>query len=165
MIANTLGWKDSPLAICLPLIMSPFMIFLMRTFIANNVPDSLVESCRIDGAGEFRIFVSVVLPLIPSALATIGLFLGLMYWNGWYMSSMFLTTPAKFELQFYLYNMLSGFEAFKQLNSASITESVSVPSETVKLAMAVIVTGPIVLLYPFAQKFFISGITIGAVKG
>ncbi|MDR1000574.1 MAG: carbohydrate ABC transporter permease [Clostridiales bacterium] len=165
MITNTLNLKDSLLAICLPMIMSPFMIFLMRTFIANNVPDSLVDSCRIDGAGEFTIYLRLVLPLIPSGLATIGLFLGLMYWNDWYLSSMFITTPAKFELQFYLYNMLSGFEAFKQMNSASVSESVSIPSETVKLAMAVIVTGPIVLLYPFVQKFFISGITIGAVKG
>ncbi|MDR1560141.1 MAG: carbohydrate ABC transporter permease [Clostridiales bacterium] len=165
MISNTLHLKDSLLAICLPLIMSPFMIILMRTFISNNVPDSLVESCRIDGAGEFSIYLHIVLPLIPSGLATIGLFLGLMYWNDWYMSSMFISTPAKFELQFYLYNMLSGFEAFKQMNTASVTESVSIPSETVKLAMAVFVTGPIILLYPFVQRFFISGITIGAVKG
>ncbi|MDR1766088.1 MAG: carbohydrate ABC transporter permease [Lachnospiraceae bacterium] len=165
MIANTLSLKDNLLALCLPLLMNPFMIFLMRTFIANNVPDSIIDSCRVDGAGEFTIFFRIVLPLIPSALATIGLFLGLMYWNDWYMSSMFISSPAKFELQFYLYNMLSGFEAFKQMNSAAIAESVAVPSETVKLAMAVFVTGPIILLYPFVQKYFIAGITIGAVKG
>lgn len=167
MYTNVLRLKDSYVAICLPGLMTPFLIILMRTFISSSVPDEIVESSKIDGAGNFRIYLKIVLPIITPGLATIGLFLALNYWNDWYLSSMFITTPEKQELQFYLYNMLNSFEALNRMMAGKGGAAVDFtpPSETVKLAMAVIATGPILFLYPFVQRYFVAGLTVGAVKG
>ena len=162
-----LNLKDSYAALCIPGLMSPFLIILMRTFIANNLPDALVESARIDGAGHFNIFLKIALPVCKPALATIGLFLAIGYWNDWYLSSIFISTPQKYELQYYLYNMINGSESLTQLaaNASISANTSSMPTETVKLAMAVLATGPVILFYPFVQKYFVQGITVGAVKG
>lgn len=167
MYANVLNLKDSYIAICLPGLMTPFLIILMRTFISSSVPDEIVESAKIDGADSFLIYLRVVLPVITPGLATVGLFLALNYWNDWYLSSMFLTTPDKYELQFYLYNMLNSYEALNRMMSGKGGSAVSFtpPAETVKLAMTVVATGPILFLYPFIQRYFVAGITVGAVKG
>ncbi len=162
-----LNLKDSYAALCIPGLMSPFLIILMRTFISNNLPNALVESARIDGAGHFNIFLKIALPVCKPALATIGLFLAIGYWNDWYLSSIFISTPQKYELQYYLYNMINGAESLAQLatNSSISANTNSMPTETVKLAMAVLATGPVILFYPFVQKYFVQGITVGAVKG
>lgn len=167
MYTNVLNLKDSYVAICLPGLMTPFLIILMRTFISSSVPDEIVESAKIDGAENFRIYLKIVLPVITPGLATIGLFLALNYWNDWYLSSMFITSTHKYELQFYLYNMLNSFEALNRMMSGKGGAAVSFtpPAETVKLAMAVVATGPILFLYPFVQRYFVAGITVGAVKG
>ena len=158
--------KDSYLALCIPMLMSPFLIILIRTFIQSSVPDEIVESAKIDGAGEFKIYSNIVLPVSIPGLATVGLFLALGYWNDWFLSSVFITTQSKYELQFYLYNMLSKLRAMLQLSSKSgVSIPPDLPTESTKLAMAVVVTGPIILLYPFVQRYFVTGITIGAVKG
>lgn len=167
LMTKYLQLKDSYLALCLPGLMTPFLIILMRTFIQSSLPNEIVESAKIDGAGEFRIFTNIVLPIIVPGLATVGLFLALGYWNDWYLTSLFITSPEKYELQFYLYDMLNSSQALSRLvatGGASIAK-IKVPSETVKLAMSVVVTGPILLLYPFVQKYFVAGITVGAVKG
>ena len=140
-------------------------ITLMRTFITGSVPDAIIESAKIDGAGEGRILASIVLPVLKPGLATVGLFLALGYWNDWYRSSMFSTDKSTYELQFYLQNLVSASDAMKQLASTTASIEISTPTETVKMAMAVLVTGPILLVYPFVQRYFVSGITIGAVKG
>jgi ABC-type sugar transport system, permease component len=167
MVNNVLHLHDSYLALCFPGLMTPFLIILMRTFILSSVPDEMVEAAKIDGAGEFRIYREIVLPVIAPGLATVGLFLALNYWNDWFLSSMFISTPAKYELQFYLYNMLSGYQALNQMLSGSGASVVinNPPTESVKLAMAVIATGPIILIFPFIQRYFVEGITIGSVKG
>jgi putative aldouronate transport system permease protein len=129
--------------------------------------DAIVESAEIDGAGQFGIFMRIALPIIKPALATIGLFLALAYWNDWYLSSIFITTQSKFELQFYLYNMINGVQSLLQMMAGkSVNISIDkMPTETVKLAMTIIATGPVILFYPFVQKYFVEGITVGAVKG
>ncbi len=167
MYTNVLNLKDSYIAICLPGLMSPFLIILMRTFITSSVPDEIVESAKIDGAESFLIYLKIVLPVITPGLATIGLFLALNYWNDWYLSSVFITSPDKYELQFYLYNMLNGFDALNRMMSGkgATTINFTPPAETTKLAMAVVATGPILFLYPFIQRYFVAGITVGAVKG
>jgi putative aldouronate transport system permease protein len=166
MYVNVLHLKNSLLALILPSITSPFLIILMRTFINSSVPDAIIESAKIDGAGDFRIFARIVLPIIPSGLATIGLFLALGYWNDWYLSSIFIQSPNKYMLQFYLYNMVNSAESMKQLAANNPNMMIkNLPTESVKMAMAVITTGPVFLFYPFVQKYFVSGITIGAVKG
>lgn len=165
MISGVLKLKGSLVAIWMPGLMSPFLIILMRTFILAAVPDEISEAAKIDGAGHVRIFFNVVFPVIKPALATIGLFLALGYWNDWYRSSLFSTSSDTWTLQYYLYNMMNKAEAMKGIASSASVTIDALPSESMKMAMAVVVTGPILLLYPFVQRYFVSGITIGAVKG
>lgn len=166
MYTTILGLKGSTFIIWFPAIMTPFFVILMRTFITGSVPDAIIESAKIDGAGEGRILLSIVLPVLGPGLATVGLFLALGYWNDWYRSSLFSTSKATYELQFYLYNLINSAKALQEMADAGATVGViDVPSQTTKLAMAVVTTGPVLLFYPFVQKYFVSGITIGAVKG
>lgn len=165
MYAQVLDLKGSTFSIWFPALMSPFLVVLMRTFIVGSVPDAITESAKIDGAGHVTIFAKIVLPVLGPGLATIGLFLALGYWNDWYRSSMFSTSSKTWELQFYLYNMLNASDAIKQMSQYASIPTTEMPTESVKLAMAVVATGPILLLYPFVQKYFVSGITVGAVKG
>lgn len=165
MYTNVLKLKDSFWALILPNVMSPFLIILMRTFIKDLIPDSVIESAKLDGAGEFRIYTQITLPVCKPALATIGLFLALGYWNDWYLSSMFIETPSKYMLQFYLYNMINSVQALASLAARNPHITIqNLPTESVKMAMAVVATGPVFLFYPFVQKYFVTGLTIGAVK-
>jgi putative aldouronate transport system permease protein len=136
----------------------------MKSFM-NSIPDAISESAKIDGANDFRIFVTLILPLSKPALATIGLFIALMYWNDWFLTYIFIQNPKLYSLQYYLYKIIVGAEALRKLTNVPGKESAVVPTESLKLAMTVITTGPIILLYPFVQKYFVSGLTIGAVKG
>lgn len=165
MYTNILGLKGTTFAIWFPAIMSPFLVILMRTFITGSVPDAIVESAKIDGAGHGMILTRIVLPVLGPGLATVGLFLALGYWNDWYRSSMFSTDSSTWELQFYLYNMLNASQALKAMSQASSVPMDSMPGQTMKLAMAVVATGPVLIFYPFVQRYFVTGITIGAVKG
>ena len=155
--------KDNFLALILPGIMNVFYLLIMRSFV-NTVPTALIESAKIDGAGEFRIFVQIVLPLLKSGLATIGLFMALGYWNDWYNAMLYMNTETKFPLQYMLYNMLQKQQALAAIASQVGIKVENLPSNSLKLAMAVVATGPIILFYPFVQKYFVKGITIGSVK-
>lgn len=165
MYANVLGLKGSTIAIWFPALMSPFLIILMRTFIKSAVPDAITESAKIDGAGHMTIFTRIVLPVLGPGLATVGLFLALGYWNDWYRSSMFSVNSETWELQFYLYNLLNATQAMRQMAQNSGAALADLPTESVKMAMAVVATGPVLMFYPFVQRYFVTGITIGAVKG
>ncbi len=165
MYANVLNMKGSTFAIWFPALMSPFLIILMRTFIVGSVPEAITESAKIDGAGHLTIFFKIVMPVLKPGLATVGLFLALGYWNDWYRSSMFSTSSKTWELQFYLYDLLNATTALKQMAQSTSISTAELPTQSVKLAMAVVATGPVLLFYPFVQKFFVSGITVGAVKG
>ncbi|MBP5332429.1 MAG: carbohydrate ABC transporter permease [Lachnospiraceae bacterium] len=165
MYANVLNLKGHTLAIWFPALMSPFLVILMRTFIVGAVPNAITEAAKIDGAGHFTIFFRIVLPVLKAGLATVGLFLALGYWNDWYRSSMFSTNSSTWQLQFYLYDLLNATTAMKQMASNVSMKTADLPTESVKLAMAVVATGPVLLFYPFVQRFFVSGITVGAVKG
>lgn len=165
MYANILGLKGTTFAIWFPAIMSPFLVILMRTFITGSVPDAIVESAKIDGAGQGTILVRIVLPVLGPGLATVGLFLALGYWNDWYRSSMFSTDKSTWELQYYLYNMLNAAKALQEMSQSTSISMDSLPTQSVKLAMAVVATGPVLIFYPFVQRYFVTGITVGAVKG
>ena len=165
LYANVLNLKGTAFVIWFPGITSSFLVILMRTFIQSSVPDAIAESAKIDGAGPFTIFIRIVLPVLKPGLATVGLFLALGYWNDWYRSSLFSTNANTYELQFYLYNMLSSTTALKDLAVGATAQIESIPGQSMKIAMAVIVTGPVLLFYPFVQRYFVSGITVGAVKG
>jgi putative aldouronate transport system permease protein len=165
MYATVLGLKGTTFSIWFPALMSPFLVILMRTFIVGSVPEAITESAKIDGAGHGTIFLRIVLPVIGPGLATVGLFLALGYWNDWYRSSMFSTSSETWELQFYLYNMLNASQALKTMSQNTSISMEALPTQSVKLAMAVVATGPVLVFYPFVQRFFVTGITIGAVKG
>ncbi len=156
--------KDNLLALILPLMMNVFYLLIMRSFV-TSIPPALIESAKIDGAGEFRIFLQIILPLLKSGLATIGLFLTLGYWNDWYNAMLYINSEEKYPLQYMLYNMLQKQEAMAQIASQAGMSVENLPTNALKLAMAVVATGPIILLYPFVQKYFVKGITIGSVKG
>ncbi|MBP5652675.1 MAG: carbohydrate ABC transporter permease [Lachnospiraceae bacterium] len=157
--------KDSYLAILLPLLMSPWLVILMKNFV-KSIPHEITESGKIDGAGDMKIFTALILPMLKPALATIGLFLALGYWNEWYQSSLFLSSRVDVKpLQYMLYETVNKTEALTNTVAGQYVVITDIPSNSVKMATAMLATGPIVLLYPFVQKYFISGITVGAVKG
>lgn len=168
LMTRTLNLKDSYLALLLPLLFSVYNLLVMKSYI-SAIPDSLIEAAKIDGCGVARTLWSIVLPLITPALATVGLFIALAYWNDWYSAMLYLKSPEKYPLQYFLYQQINNIEGYKKAlqNSASsaIAANITLPTQTLKMALTVVVTGPIVLAYPIVQKYFVQGITIGAVKG
>lgn len=163
-VIRYLHLKNSYLSLILPIMLNIFYLIVMRTFI-SSIPDSISESAKIDGASDFTIFLKLILPLSSAGLATIGLFIALDYWNDWYSAMLYMSDYRKFPLQYMLYNMLSSQQAMTRISSLSSVSIVDLPSQSLKLAMAVVATGPIVMAYPFVQKYFVKGITVGAVKG
>lgn len=156
--------KDSIWALILPGMLSVFNLLIMRSFI-SSIPTSLIESAKLDGAGEFTIFVKIILPLSKAGLATIGLFMALHYWNDWYNAMLYINDANKYPLQYMLYDLLNQAQSLARIAAQSGIQVENLPTNTIKLAMAVVATGPILLLYPFVQKYFVKGITVGSVKG
>ncbi|OPA76332.1 sugar ABC transporter permease [Paenibacillus selenitireducens] len=166
MYTKYLNLMDTYAVLIIPGLMSPFLIILMKNFIKSAVPEEIFESAQIDGANEFTIYARIVLQLSLPGLATIGLFLALHYWNDWFSSSMFINNPHMYQLQYYLYNVINTISFVTQMGASSgVSLGQDIPTESTKMAMAIIVTGPILLLYPFVQRYFVKGLTIGAVKG
>lgn len=163
VVSSVLDLKNTLWVLILVPLFSVFNILILRNFIRHSIPDSLPESAKIDGAGDFAIFIRIILPLSKPALASIGLFTALIYWNDWWTAMMFVENQAKQPLQYILYQILSTVNmAANMINNAAY---VDMPKQTIKLAMTVISTGPIIFLYTFVQKYFVKGITLGAVKG
>ena len=131
----------------------------------SGIPESISESAKIDGANDFVIFSRLILPLSKPVLATVGLFCALSYWNDWFNAMLFINKEENYSLQYFLYTMLNSVTALRNISSSANIPMSSLPTETFKLSMTVISIGPIILLYPFLQKYFIKGMTIGAVKG
>ena len=163
-MVNGLHLKNSLWAMILPGIASPWSIFLMRNFM-KAIPDSLAESARIDGADDFRVYWQIYLPLAKPAIATIGLFLALAYWNEWYNAMLYIEDSAKYPLQYFLQQMVNKANAEMLVSQGITVDMAEMPSESIKMATAVVATGPIILVYPFVQKYFVQGLTVGAVKG
>jgi len=159
-----LGLKNNYLAVFLPLLMNPWLIILMKNFV-KSIPHEITESGKIDGAGDFMIFRTLILPMLTPALATISLFIALGYWNEWYNSMLYLQNTKYKPLQYYLYKIVNEAAALRNSLAGQNIPVHNIPTLTLKMSTAVIVTGPIIFLYPFVQKYFITGITIGSVKG
>lgn len=156
--------KDSFWALILPGMFNVFYLLIMRTFVAA-LPFELIESAKIDGAGEWKTFFGIILPLLKSGLATIGLFLALGYWNDWYNAMLYMNTEDKYPLQYMLYSLMQKTQALASIASQAGISISDMPSNSLKLAMAVVATGPIILVYPFVQKYFVQGVAVGSVKG
>jgi ABC-type sugar transport system, permease component len=162
---NMFDVKNSMLALLVPgLLMNAFYVILMRTFFATSIPPAIIESAYMDGAKEFRIFRSIIIPLSTPVLATVGLFQTIAYWNDWFNGLIYITDPKLFSLQNLLNRILLDVQ-FLQTSQDSIAMGTHIPLLSMRLAMAVIGIIPILIAYPFFQKYFVKGITIGAVKG
>lgn len=169
IMTQLLHLRDNLLALILPLAVSSFNIIIMRTFFTTTVPDSLVESGKIDGASQLRIFFQIVLPISLPAMATIGLFLSFAYWNDWWQALMYLNNQDLYPLQYVLISIERNID-FVTKNAAymgmsAVEISAKLPQDGVKMALVVIAVLPIACSYPFFQRYFVSGLTIGAVKG
>ena len=159
--------KDTYWALILPICCSTFNIIIMRTFFTTTVPDEMIESGKIDGASQLRIFVQLVLPICLPAIATIALFLTFAYWNEWYLANIYISTSRTdlFPLQFVLVNIENKIQFLINNAGYMSADSQDLPSETMRMAIVVIAVVPIMFSYPFFQKYYISGLTVGAVKG
>ena len=168
MYIQLFGIKNTYGALLFPhLLVNGFNILLVRTFFANNVPEALLEAARIDGAGELRTFLSVVLPISKPILATVGLLIGVGYWNDWYNGLLFVTEVPYYTLQNFLNKIMMDLQFLSQ--NMSVTSDVNsiianVPSSTVRMARAFIGTLPVIVIFPFFQKYFTKGIAVGAMK-
>ena len=166
--ANILNMKNTIWALILPLAVSSFNIIVCKTFFRSTIPDSIIESAKIDGASQLRIFGTIVLPISKPVLATIGLFLTFGYWNDWFQSSLYISRAELVSLQALLNNMMKSLDYIANNPSAGLSLQQyrnSMPSESVRMAIAIVIVIPIACAYPFFQKYFISGLTVGAVKG
>ena len=159
-----LNFKNSYLGVLLPLMFSVWNMIIAKSFMAG-IPSAISESAKMDGANDLVIFIRLILPLSKPLLATLSLFSALAYWNDWYNCMLFMSTGGTWNLQYTLQNILNSSEALKRIAAMTGMQVGQVPTEGLKLAMTVIATGPIILLYPFLQKYFVKGMTIGAVKG
>lgn len=170
MYVNTFHIKNTIWALLIPtnILINGFNILLMRTFFEGNVPVELIESARIDGAGELKIFCRIVLPISTPILATVGLLIGVGYWNDWYNGLLYITDTKLFSLQNYLNRILLDIQFMTQNMSGSVDASsalAKMPTITVRMAIAVIGIVPLLIIFPFFQKYFARGITVGAIKG
>ncbi|WP_379147987.1 carbohydrate ABC transporter permease [Paenibacillus sp. sgz500992] len=164
VVSQWLHLQNTIWVLILPLLCQPFLVFLLVSFF-RTVPEELEEAARIDGANEMRVFFQIILPISKPILASVGLFYALYYWNDWYMGLMFIDNEKLFPLQLILRRMVSNMEAAKNLIPASAAISTVAPTYGVRMATTVLTIGPIILLYPMLQKYFVKGLTVGAVKG
>ncbi|RKD31040.1 carbohydrate ABC transporter permease [Lacrimispora algidixylanolytica] len=151
-------------SLIIPGLFSVWNMIIAKSFM-KGIPFEMTEAAKIDGAGDFYIFYKVILPMAKPLIATLALFVALAYWNDWYNCMLFMSTSDNWNLQYTLQNILNSTNALKRVAAQTGMQVGQLPSEGLKLAMTVIATGPIVLLYPFLQKYFVKGLTIGAVKG
>ena len=169
-VINTqvLKLTDTMWALILPLAVSSWNVTISRTFFRSTIPDSIIESAKMDGATQLTIFFKIVLPISKPVLATIGLFLAFGYWNDWFQAKLYISTDELRSLQSMLNQMQENLNYLTKNPSAGLTASglaKSMPQESVRMAIAFVVAVPIACIYPFFQKYFISGLTVGAVKG
>ena len=164
LISRYLHLKDNMLVLILPGMLNVFYILIMKNFV-GGIPDEIEESGRIDGANDFVIFTRLYLPVLKPALASIGLFIALGYWNQWYNVMLYIDNPNLYTLQYQLHQMMSAIDFAANMVADSGVPSIDVPQQTLRMATIIVTIGPIIALYPFVQKYFVKGITVGSVKG
>ena len=163
LMCRNLGLLNNFFALLVPsLLFSPFNMFLCRNFM-RGIPDSLMESAKLDGAKDSRIAFMIYFPLSAPVIATVALFYGIGYWNDWFNSIMLVNNQKLFPLQYMLMKIQSEIESLKRIQPG--VPVASLPGESLKMATCIMTVGPIILLYPYLQKFFVKGLIIGGVKG
>lgn len=166
LITQYLHMKDTMWALIIPYLLSPFNIMLMKGFL-QKIPGEMIESCKVDGAGELRIFFRMILPLSLPALATLGLFISFMYWNDWWLGLLYIDNQRLVPLQLMLYRMMNTIDFLSSnLRRLNVTLDLSnFPSLSSRMAMAVLAAGPMMFVFPFFQRYFVQGLTVGSLKG
>ena len=168
VMTKMLGLKNTIWALILPLAFSPYNVIILRTFFKKSIPESIIESAKMDGCSEFRVFFQIVLPLAIPGVATIGLFSSLGYWNDWFNALLYIDTNKLIPLQYLLMNIQNSMEFLANNNDITLAQQQaiqnSLPQESTRMAMVVVATLPIAIVYPFFQKYFVQGLTIGGVK-
>ncbi len=161
--------KDSLWLLILPLCVSTMNVIILRTFIVNSIPAELMEAAKIDGAGEYRTFFQITLPLMKPSLAAVGFMMATAYWNDWQNALLYITSDNKKPLQLLLVNIQKSIEFL--LNNSNVPASAraamggNIPQYSATMATVVVVIAPIMVVYPFFQKYFVKGLTVGSVKG
>ena len=164
LCTNFLHFSNHIYSMILPGMFSVWNMIISKSFM-KGIPYEMVEAAKMDGAGDFRIYWQVMIPMAKPLIATIGLFIALAYWNDWYNCMLFIKNDRLYSLQYSLQNMLNSSEALKRIAALTGRQVQTLPTESTKMAMTIVTTGPIIFLYPFLQKYFVKGLTIGAVKG
>jgi putative aldouronate transport system permease protein len=165
---NLLHLSNTIWALILPLAVSSFNVIICKTFFRTTIPESIIESAKIDGASQLTIFSRIVLPISQPVLATIGIFLAFGYWNDWFLASLYITKSNLVSLQAMLNNILKNIQYLANNPSAGVSleqYKKMMPEESARMAIAIVIIIPIACVYPFFQRYFISGLTVGAVKG
>lgn len=166
--SQVLHLSDTMWILILPLAVSSFNVTIARTFFRTTIPDGIIESAKIDGASQWTVFFRIILPISKPVLATIGLFLAFGYWNDWFQAKLYISNDNLLSLQAMLDKMQNNLEFLTKNPSAGLSISdlkKNMPQESVRMAIAFVVAVPIACVYPFFQRYFISGLTVGAVKG
>ena len=168
LVTQYLHLRNSIWVYILPSLISPWFVFMVRTFF-QGLPSEIAESAKIDGASEYDIFFRFILPLSKPVLATIALMTFLSKWNLWYESMLYINNDELISLQYLLQRIMQNIQmlqdASKNTAVTSMLSAYKIPAETVRMAMAVIVAGPVIVIFPFFQKYFVKGLTVGGVKG
>ncbi|OIZ64725.1 sugar ABC transporter permease [Eisenbergiella tayi] len=164
LCTQTLKFTNHLYALILPGLFSVWNMIIAKSFM-KGIPYELVESAKVDGASECLIYFRIMVPLSKPLIATLSLFTALGYWNDWYNCMLFINDSSKWNLQYTLQNILNSSEALNRMASQTGMKVASLPAESMKMAMTVVAIGPIILLYPFLQKYFVKGMTVGSVKG
>lgn len=165
---NFLHLSDTIFALFVPYLFNAFYVIITRTFLSTSIPDSLIESARIDGSGEFNTFFKIVVPLAKPAIATVALFSTLGFWNDWWLPLMLINNNENlYNMQYIMYRIINNINYLRSLANQGvyISGDGTLPSEGARMALCIISIGPIIFAYPFFQKFFVKGLTIGAIKG
>ena len=166
---STYHLKDNLLLLILPLSVSTMNIIILRTYVQSSIPEELIDSARIDGAGEYRTFFQIVFPLMKPAMAEVGFMMATAFWNDWQNALLFITSDNKKPLQLLLVNIQKSIETLlsnKNIPTAVLAKMQGmVPQNSATMATVIVVVGPIMIAYPFFQKYFIKGLTVGSVKG
>ncbi len=156
--------NDTIWALILPYGINVWFAFMMKGFM-TNIPFELIEAAKIDGANEYRTFFVIILPLCKSALATIGLFYAFAFWNDWWLAMMYITDLKLVPLQYMLQRIMQNIEFYTKLMPPGVGTNIAIPIEGMRMALALIAAGPMLLVFPFFQKYFVKGIAVGSVKG
>ncbi len=164
LISKTLNMKNNLFVLIIPVAFGAWNMFLMRNFF-NGIPGELAESAYMDGANDFQILAKIILPVSVPGIATISLFYALGYWNQWFNAMLYIEDANLFPLQYLLMRMLRNVEAMREMARTTGVSMGEIPTNSLRMATTVVAIGPIVLLYPYVQKFFTSGLTVGAIKG